>query len=141
MKHKRILVLTLVFLLICSCNVFASKRPEPNMIFMGEVEEVQKNEKDNTLNIKVKGYLKGLTVNSKELIAVVDNETLILPNECPKEGEEIDIKKVDPKTFKIEKGDVIFLVLSEAMTKSNPPQVSAKAIQITDEVKLYGGLP
>ena len=35
MKHKRILVLTLVFLLICSCNVFASKRPEPNMIFMG----------------------------------------------------------------------------------------------------------
>ena len=133
MKHKRILVLTLVFLLICSCNVFASKRPEPNMIFMGEVEEVQKNEKDNTLNIKVKGYLKGLTVNSKELIAVVDNETLILPNECPKEGEEIDIKKVDPKSFKIEKGDVIFLVLSEAMTKSNPPQVSAKAIQITDK--------
>lgn len=133
MKHKRILVLTLLFLLICSCNVFASKRPEPNMIFMGEVEEVQKNEKDNTLNIKVKGYLKGLTVNSQELIAVVNNETLILPNECPKEGEEIDIKKVDPKTFKIEKGDVIFLVLSEAMTKSNPPQVLAKAIQITDK--------
>lgn len=133
MKHKRVLVLTLLFLLICSCNVFASKRPEPNMIFMGEVEEVQKNEKDNTLNIKVKGYLKGLTVNSQELIAVVNNETLILPNECPKEGEEIDIKKVDPKTFKIEKGDVIFLVLSEAMTKSNPPQVSAKAIQITDK--------
>ena len=133
MKHKRILVLTLLFLLICSCNVFASKRPEPNAIFMGEVEDVQRNEKDNTLNIKVKGYLKGLTVNSKELIAVVDNETLILPNECPKEWEEIDIKKVDPKTFKIEKGDVIFLVLSEAMTKSNPPQVSAKAIQITDK--------
>ena len=133
MKHKRILVLTLVFLLIWSFNVVASKRQETNMIFMGEVEEVQKNEKDNTLNIKVKGYLKGLTVNSKELIAVVDNETLILPNECPKEGEEIDIKKVDPKTFKIEKGDVIFLVLSAAMTKSNPPQVSAKAIQITDK--------
>ena len=133
MKHKRVLVLTLLFLLICSCNVFASKRPEPNMIFMGEVEEVQKNEKDNTLNIKVKGYLKGLTVNSQELIAVVNNETLILPNECPKEGEEIDIKKVDPKTFKVEIGDVIFLVLSEAMTKSNPPQVSAKAIQITDK--------
>lgn len=133
MKHKRILALTLLFLLICSCNVFASKRPEPNTIFMGEVEEVKRNENDNTLNIKVKGYLKGLTVNSKELIAVVDNETLILPNECPKEGEEIDIKKVDPKTFKIEKGDVIFLVLSEAMTKSNPPQVSAKAIQITDK--------
>ena len=131
MKHKRVLVLTLLFLLICSCNVFASKRPEPNMIFMGEVEEVQKNEKDNTLNIKVKGYLKGLTVNSQELIAVVNNETLILPNECPKEGEEIDIKKVDPKVFKVEKGDVVLFVLSEAMTKSNPPQASAKAIQVT----------
>lgn len=130
MKNKKILVLTLLFLLICSCNVFASKRPEPNVIFMGEVEEVQKND-NNTLNIKVKGYLKGFTVKSQELIAVVDNETLIIPNELPKSGEEIDIKKVEPKVFKVEKGDVIFLVLSEAMTKSNPPQASAKAIQIT----------
>ena len=131
MKHKRILALTLLFLLICSCNVFASKRPEPNAIFMGEVEEVKKNENDNTLNIKVKGYLKGLTVKDQELIAVVDNETLIIPNECPKEGEEIDIKKVDPKVFKVEKGDVVLFILSEAMTKSNPPQASAKAIQVT----------
>lgn len=130
MKHKKILVLTLLFLLICSCNVFASKRPEPNVIFMGEVEEVQKND-NNTLNIKVKGYLKGFTVKSQELIAIVDNETLIIPNELPKSGEEIDIKKVEPKVFKVEKGDIVFLVLSEAMTKSNPPQASAKAIQIT----------
>ncbi len=130
MKHKKILVLTLLFLLICSCNVFASKRPEPNVIFMGEVEEVQKND-NNTLNIKVKGYLKGFTVKSQELIAIVDNETLIIPNELPKSGEEIDIKRVEPKVFKVEKGDIVFLVLSEAMTKSNPPQASAKAIQIT----------
>ena len=131
MKYKRILVLTLLFLLICSCNVFAGKRPEPNAIFMGEVEEVQRNEDNNTLNIKVKGYIKGLTIKNQELIAAVDNETLIIPNECPKEGEEIDIKKVDPKVFKVEKGDVVFFVLSEAMTKSNPPQASAKAIQVT----------
>ena len=131
MKYKRILVLTLLFLLICSCNVFAGKRPEPNAIFMGEVEEVQRNENDDTLNIKVKGYIKGLTIKNQELIAAVDNETLIIPNECPKEGEEIDIKKVDPKVFKVEKGDVVFFVLSEAITKSNPPQASAKAIQVT----------
>ena len=131
MKYKRILVLTLLFLLICSCNVFAGKRPEPNAIFMGEVEKVQRNENDDTLNIKVKGYIKGLTIKNQELIAAVDNETLIIPNECPKEGEEIDIKKVDPKVFKVEKGDVVFFVLSEAMTKSNPPQASAKAIQVT----------
>ena len=131
MKHKRVVVVTLLFLLVCSFNVFASKRPEPNLIFMGEVEEVQRNENDDTLNIKVKGYIKGLTIKNQELIAAVDNETLIIPNECPKEGEEIDIKKVDPKVFKVEKGDVVFFVLSEAMTKSNPPQASAKAIQVT----------
>ena len=91
MKHKRVVVVTLLFLLVCSFNVFASKRPEPNLIFMGEVEEVQRNEDDNTLNIKVEGYIKGITIKSQELIAVVDSETLIFPNECPKEGEEIDI--------------------------------------------------
>ncbi len=127
MKNKRILVLTLVFLLVCSLNVFASRRPEHNMIFMGEVEEVQKNEEDNTLNIKVKGYVKGFNISSQELIAIVNHETLILPNECPKEGEEIEIKKVDPKTFEAEKGDVIFLVLSEAMTKSIPPHKQEKS--------------
>ncbi|MCI9070107.1 hypothetical protein [Clostridium sp.] len=133
MKNKKILVLTLVFLLVCSLNVFASRKPEHNMIFMGEIEELQKNEEHSTLNIKVKGYVKGFNISSQELIAIVDNETLILPNECPKEGEEIEIKKVDPKTFTAEKGDVIFLVLSEDMTKSIPPQVSVKAIQIADK--------
>ncbi len=94
MKHKRVVVVTLLFLLVCSFNVFASKRPEPNLIFMGEVEEVQRNEDDNTLNIKVEGYIKGITIKSQELIAVVDSETLIFPNECPKEGEEFKEMKM-----------------------------------------------
>ena len=34
MKYKRILVLTLLFLLICSCNVFAGKRPEMRMMIL-----------------------------------------------------------------------------------------------------------
>ena len=42
MKLKRVFTLIILFLLIFSCNVFASKRHEPNAIFMGEVEEVQK---------------------------------------------------------------------------------------------------
>ena len=130
MKHKRVVVLTLLFLLVCSFNVFASKRPEPNLIFMGEVEEVQRNEDNNTINVKVKGYLKGLVVQNQELIAIVSDETLIIPNECPKEGEEPDIKKVNPKEFKIQKGDTVFFVLSEAMTKSTPPQAAARAIQL-----------
>lgn len=131
MKHKRVLSFLLLFLLIFSCEVFAAEKPAPNAIFMGEVQEVQKSDKDNVLKIKVKGYIKGFEVQSEELIAIVDGETLIIPNKCPKEGEEIEIQKVNPKEFKVEKGDVVFLVLSEAMTKSNPPQSAAKAIQVT----------
>ena len=131
MKNKRIIALALLFLLVFSSNVFADRRkPEPNAIFMGTVEEVQRNEDNNTINVKVKGYLKGLVVQSQELIAIVSDETLIIPNECPKEGEEPDIKKVNPKEFKIQKGDTVFFVLSEAMTKSTPPQAAERAIQL-----------
>ena len=127
MKNKRIIALALLFLLVFSSNVFADRRkPEPNAIFMGTVEEVQRNEDNNTINVKVKGYL----VQNQELIAIVSDETLIIPNECPKEGEEPDIKKVNPKEFKIQKGDTVFFVLSEAMTKSTPPQAAARAIQL-----------
>ncbi|EKY29273.1 hypothetical protein [Clostridium celatum] len=35
------------------------------------------------------------------------------------------------KDFNVKKGDIVFLVLSEAMTKSIPPQVVVKAIQLT----------
>ena len=129
MKNKRIIALALLFLLVFSSNVFADRRkPEPNAIFMGTVEEVQRNEDNNTINVKVKGYLKGLVVQNQELIAIVSDETLIIPNECPKEGEEPDIKKVNPKEFKIQKGDTVFFVLSEAM--STPPQAAARAIQL-----------
>lgn len=131
MKHKRILSLLLLFLLIFSFNVFASEKPAPNAIFMGEVQEVQKNEKDNVLNLKVKGYIKGCEIHKEEVIAILSEETLIIPNECPKEGEEIDIKKVNPNDFRVDKGDVVLLILSEAMTKSIPPQATAKAIQIS----------
>ena len=125
MKNKRIIALALLFLLVFSSNVFADRRkPEPNAIFMGTVEEVQRNEDNNTINVKVKGYLKGLVVQNQELIAIVSDETLIIPNECPKEGE------VNPKEFKIQKGDTVFFVLSEAMTKSTPPQAAARAIQL-----------
>ena len=42
----------------------------------------------------------------------------------------VNIKKVNPKEFKIQKGDTVFFVLSEAMTKSTPPQSAARAIQL-----------
>lgn len=131
MKLKRVLSLLLLFLLIFSFSVFASEKPAPNTIFMGEVQEVQKNDKGNTLNVKVKGYIKGCQVYKEEVVAILSEETLVIPNDCPKEGEEIEIKKVNPNDFRVNKGDVVLLILSEAMTKSIPPQASAKAIQIS----------
>ena len=131
MKYKRILSLSILFLLMFSLSVFASVKPAPNAIFMGEVQEVQKNEKSNSLNVKVKGYIKGCQVYKEEIIAILTEETLVIPNECPKEGQEMEIKKVNPNDFRVNKGDVVLLILGEAMTKSIPPQASAKAIQIS----------
>lgn len=131
MNQKKILSLLVLFLLIFSLNVFASEKPVPNTIFMGEVQEIYTNKKDNTLSIKVKGYIKGYQVYKEEIVAVLSEETLIIPNEFPKDGEEIEIKKVNPNDFKVNKEDVVLLILGEAMTKSIPPQVSVKAIQIS----------
>lgn len=134
MKNKRIISIGLIFLLIFSTKSFAEEnKPESNAIFMGIVEEVQKNTGENTINIKVKGYLKGIKVINQELVAIVSEDTLIIPNECPKEGEEPNIKRVNIKEFNIEKGDTVFLILSEAMTKSTPPQAITKAIQKADK--------
>ena len=129
MKNKRIIAIGLIFLLIFSTKSFAEEnKPESNAIFMGIVEEGE-----NTINIKVKGYLKGIKVINQELVAIVSEDTLIIPNECPKEGEEPNIKRVNIKEFNIEKGDTVFLILSEAMTKSTPPQAITKAIQKADK--------
>ena len=87
MKNKRIIAIGLIFLLIFSTKSFAEEnKPESNAIFMGIVEEVQKNTGENTINIKVKGYLKGIKVINQELVAIVSEDTLIIPNECLKEG-------------------------------------------------------
>ena len=116
MKNKRIIAIGLIFLLIFSTKSFAEEnKPESNAIFMGIVEEVQKNTGENTINIKVKGYLKGIKVINQELVAIVN------------------IKRVNIKEFNIEKGDTVFLILSEAMTKSTPPQAITKAIQKADK--------
>ena len=74
-----------------------------------------------------------LDSGKQELVGIISQETLILPDTLPKGGEEVDIKKVNTKDFKIKKGDVVFLVLSEAMAQSNPPQSTVRAIQVTSK--------
>ena len=83
MKFKRVLVITLVLMLSLSISTFASNK-EKSPIFMGKVSEVIKDEKENSVRVKAKGYIKGCSVYEEELILIVTEETEILGNECGK---------------------------------------------------------
>ena len=55
---------------------------------------------------------------------------IIIPSECIKEGQELTLEKVKPRNFQIDVGDTVLFILSDAMTKSIPPQGTAQAIQV-----------
>lgn len=131
MKHKRILAAALIFIMSFSFNVPAyEKHREPHAAFIGEVETVEKVQDKNLLILTVDGYIKGCQVEKGEIKVVLNEETVILPDQCPKEGEEPAFKKVDPSNFKVSEDDTIFVVLGDAITTDTQPQVVAKAIQI-----------
>lgn len=121
MKFKKTLVITLLFILSLSIPTFASNK-EKSPIFMGKVLEVTKDEKDNSVRVKAKGYIKGCSVYEEELILIVTKDTEIIGSKC---GNEEKYEK------EVCVGDLIFAKLDRAMTKSIPPQVVAKKIQIS----------
>lgn len=121
MKFKRSLIVTLLFLLSVSIPAFASNK-EKTPIFMGKVLEVEKNDKDNNVRVKAKGYIKGCSIYEEELILIITKDTELLRYKCDKE------KNVENEVCV---GDYIFAKLDKAMTKSIPPQVVAKKIQIS----------
>lgn len=121
MKFKKTLVITLLFILSLSIPTFASNK-EKAPIFMGKVLEVTKDEKDNSVRVKAKGYIKGCSVYEEELILIVTKDTEIIGSKCGNE------EKYENEVCV---GDLIFAKLDKAMTKSIPPQVVAKKIQIS----------
>ncbi|MBM6860156.1 hypothetical protein H9X78_06560 [Clostridium saudiense] len=121
MKFKRTLVITLLCILSLSIPTFASNK-EKSPIFMGKVLEVTKDDKDNSVRVKAKGYVKGCSVYEEELILIVTKDTEIIGSKC---GNEEKYEK------EVCVGDLIFAKLDKAMTKSIPPQVVAKKIQIS----------
>ena len=121
MKFKRILIVTLLFLLSVSIPAFASNK-EKTPIFMGKVLEVEKNDKDNNVRVKAKGYIKGCSIYEEELILIITKDTELLRDKCDKE------KNIESEVCV---GDYIFAKLDKVMTKSIPPQVVAKKIQIS----------
>lgn len=130
MKITKVLSITLLILLTFTTIAFAQVRKAKSPIFMGEVEAVDIDEANNIMRITTKGYIKNCTIYKEEIVAIVSTETLIIPKECPMDMNQ-QYEKVNPVEFLINKGDSVYFVLSEAMTKSIPPQVAAKAIQVT----------
>ena len=121
MKFKRTLVITLLCILSLSIPTFASNK-EKSPIFMGKVLEVTKDDKDNSVRVKAKGYVKGCSVYEEELILIVTKDTEIIGSKCGNE---------DKYEKEVCVGDLIFAKLDKAMTKSIPPQAVAKKIQIS----------
>ena len=133
MKQKRILVLTLLFTLVFGVRVFASEKNTNPAIFMGRVIEVETTENNDALRITLKGYLKGCEVYKEEIIGIVTEDTIVIPKKYSCEDDKVNFKKANLKDFEIKKEDTVFCILDEAMTKSIPPQVRIKAIQISPQ--------
>ena len=121
MKFKRILVSALLCILSLSIPTFASNK-EKSPIFMGKVLEVTKDDKNNSVKVKAKGYIKGCSVYEEEVILIITKDTEIIGAKCGNEEKYEEDVCVS---------DLIFVKLDKAMTKSIPPQVVAKKIQIS----------
>lgn len=130
MKKSKIIITSLLFLMFFSIPVFARDKGNDMTMFMGEVLEVQRNEKDNNLMVRTNGYINGCEVYKEELIAIISNESLSMNKDCST-NDKSKVEKIKVETFDIQVGDNVFMILNEAMTKSIPPQVGAKLIKVT----------
>lgn len=133
MKQKKIIILTILIMLLFSIKVFATENNTNPAIFMGRVIDVETTENNDALRIKIKGYLKGCEVYKDEIIGIITEDTIIVPSTYSCNEEELKLEKVSLESFKIKRGNVVFCILDEAMTKSIPPQVRIKAIQISPQ--------
>lgn len=139
LKVKKILVVSMLCIMgFSSTTVLAETTKEEwknkGPIFMGKVLEVERNDKDKNIRVKVKGYIRGCEVYEEELIAIVNEDTDIILDRCNKENKAKDKNselELELKDINIEKGDNVFIRLDKAMTMSLPPQSLAKKIQIT----------
>ncbi|MCR1949558.1 MULTISPECIES: hypothetical protein [unclassified Clostridium] len=123
MKFKKS-ILALCSLIIFS-GILIGATPEKGMstkspVVIGEVTEVKKSEDGNSTMITVQGYMKGKEVSKITVVGIIDNETKVMNSANDKK-----------ENIVIENGDLVYMRVSEAMTKSNPPQTVIKRIFIT----------
>ena len=125
MKLKKSL-LALSSLLICFFLFIGAAEPEKGMntkspVIIGEILNVEKDEDNKIINITVEGYIKDKEVNRIKVIGIIDDTTKIMNS--------INDKK---ENIELQKGDLVYMRVSEAMTKSNPPQTVVKRIFVTN---------
>ena len=117
-------------LVICSLLIFSSiligaAEPEKAMnakspVVIGEIIDVEKSEDNKSVRITVEGYIKDKEVNKIKVVGIIDDTTKVM-NSSNDKKEKIEFQK----------GDLVYMRVSEAMTKSNPPQTIIKRIFIT----------
>ena len=124
MKLKKSL-LVVCSLLLFSSIIIGAAEPEKAMnskspIVIGEIIEVDKNEEDKFIRLTVEGYIKGKEVNKIKLVGIIDDTTKVM-NSSNDKKEKIEFQK----------GDLVYMRVNEAMTKSIPPQTTIKRIFVT----------
>lgn len=124
MKFKKSL-LGVCSLLIFSSIIIGAAEPEKAMnskspIVIGEIIEVEKNEEDKSVRLTVEGYIKDKEVNKIKLVGIVDDTTKVMNSSNDKK-----------EKMEFQKGDLVYMRVNEAMTKSNPPQTTIKRIFVT----------
>lgn len=118
MKIKRLIVGFLLFMIIGAVPVYA--KPPRSPVMIGEIIEVQKAEGENIIKILVDGYLKGDEILKEQVLVLINEETVVM-----------DSSNDTKEKIEFEKGDKVYVRLNDAMTKSIPPQVTAKRVYIS----------
>ncbi|MCF0147709.1 MAG: hypothetical protein HUJ77_04840 [Clostridium sp.] len=124
MKLKKSL-LVICSLLIFSSILIGAAEPDKTInakspIIIGEILNVEKSEDSKSIRITVEGYIKDKEVNKIKVVGIIDDTTKVM-NSSNDKKEKIEFQK----------GDLVYMRVSEAMTKTNPPQTIVKRIFIT----------
>ena len=125
MKLKKSL-LVICSLLVISFSLIGAAEPEKGMntkspVIIGEITDVEKSSDNKSIRITVEGYIKDQEVNKIKVIGIVDDTTKVMNSTNDKK-----------ENIELQKGDLVYMRVSEAMTKSNPPQTVVKRLFVTN---------
>ncbi|MDY4251592.1 MULTISPECIES: hypothetical protein [unclassified Clostridium] len=124
MKFRKSL-LVICSLVIISLALIGASEPEKSInpkspIVIGEILAVEKSEDNKSIRITVEGYIKDKEVNKIKVVGIIDDTTKVMNSSNDKKD-----------NIELQKGDLVYMRVSEAMTKSNPPQTIVKRIFVT----------